>query len=299
MATAVLGDAIVRYKADISNLSSNVKQVKSDMSSVSDSVKTSSDKVSSSLKKTGEGAKEAGGGFKEMLKHGLEVTGMFTAFDLAKEGVRKLGEQITDVIHVTEAHQFVAAQTNQVLKSTKDVSGETATSLNDLADAFSQTTTFSHDTVQGGENLLLTFTNIGKSVFPQATQSILDVSQAMGQDLKSSAIQVGKALGDPTTGMTALQRIGVTFSAQEKATVKEMMKHNDIIGAQKIILHELATEFGGSATAAGKTFGGQMAILENVFEDLQIKIGTALMPHLTQLNGWFTQYGLPVLEKVG
>src|SRR5258708_26964364 len=159
-----------------------------------------------------------------MIKHGLEVAGMFTAFDVDKEGVRKLGEQIGDVVKVTEAHQFVAAQTNQVLKSKKDVSGETAGSLNDLADALSQTTDFSHDTVQGGENLLLTFTNIGKSVFPQATQSILDVSQAMVQDLKSNAIQVGKALGDPTPGMTTLQRIGVTFSAQEKATVKEMME---------------------------------------------------------------------------
>src|SRR5260221_14070293 len=99
MATAVLGDAIVRYKADISNLSSNVKQVKSDMSSVSDSVKESSDKVSSSLKKTGEGAKEAGGGFKKMLKHGLEGTGMFTGFYLPQERVRKLCGQNNHVNH--------------------------------------------------------------------------------------------------------------------------------------------------------------------------------------------------------
>src|SRR5258708_30155326 len=107
MATAVLGDAIVRYKADISNLSSNVKQVKSDMSSVSASVKESSDKVSSSLKKTGEGAKEAGGGFKEKLKHGIEDTRMFTAVYLAQKGVPKTGGQITNVIHVPEDHHVL------------------------------------------------------------------------------------------------------------------------------------------------------------------------------------------------
>src|SRR5258708_35844933 len=100
----------------------------------------------------------------------------------------------------------------------------------------------------------------------------------MGQDLKSSAIQVGKALGDPTTGMTALQRIGVTFSAQEKATVKEMMAHNNIIGAQKVILKELSTEFCGSAQAAGKTFGGMMKELSNTMEAVTIKIATAIMP---------------------
>src|SRR5260221_12124398 len=234
-----------------------------------------------------------------MIKHGLEVTGMFTAFDMAKEGVRKLGEQIGDVIKVTEAHQFVAAQTNQVLKSTHDVSGMTADSLNELAASLSETTDFSHDTVQGGENLLLTFTNIGKGVFPQATRSILDVSQAMGQDLKSSAIQVGKALGDPLTGMTALQRSGVTFSATEKEQIKTMMAHNNIIGAQKVILKELSTEFGGSAQAAAKTFGGQMQILKNTFEDFKIKIGTQLMPVLTQFLGWLTGSGIPALEKIG
>src|SRR5258708_24908498 len=34
----------------------------------------------------------------------------------------------------------------------------------------------------------LTFTNIGKTVFPQATKTVLDMSQALGQDTKSSAI---------------------------------------------------------------------------------------------------------------
>src|SRR5216684_2217802 len=244
-------------------------------------------------------AKETSGGFKEMLTHGLEITGVFAAFDLAKEGVRMLGDQIGDVIKVTEAHQLVAAQMVQVLKSTRDVSGMTADALDNLAQSFSKTTMFSADTVLGGENLLLTFTNIGKSVFPQATQAILDVSQAMGQDLKSSAIQVGKALGDPLTGMTALQRIGVTFSASEKEQIKTMMAHNDIIGAQKIILHELSTEFGGSATAAGKTFGGQLKILQDRFEELKIKIGEKVMPVLTTLLNWFSTTALPGLQRFG
>ncbi len=260
--STVLGDLLVKYKADVSDLSSKVKSVKSELSSVSGTAEESS----KSLKKTGEGAKEAGNGFKHMLESAFKFAAIDTEFLTIGGALGFLKEQTLDVIGVTEKHAFVAAQTVQVLKSTKDVSGETATSLNDMADALSQTTDFSHDTVQGGENLLLTFTNIGKGVFPQATQSILDVSQAMGQDLKSSAIQVGKALGDPLTGMTALQRIGVTFSASEKEQIKTMMAHNNIIGAQKVILKELSTEFGGSAQAAAKTFGGQMGILKNTFE---------------------------------
>lgn len=238
--------------------------------------------------------KESEGGFKEFLKHSLEMAGVFKAFEMAGEGVNFLKEQFVDSIKSAIDHQQIMAQTNQVLKSTHDVSGMTAESLDNLAAAFGRTTEFSADTVQGGENLLLTFTNIGKSVFPQATQAILDVSQAMGQDLKSSAIQVGKALGDPLTGMTALQRIGVTFSKDEKEQIKTMMAHNDIIGAQKIILHELATEFGGSATAAGKTFGGQLDILKNQFEEIKIKIGTALLPVLSDM---LNKYVIPLATR--
>jgi len=297
--STVLGDILIKYRADISNLSSGVKSVKSDMSSVGDTAKKSSDAISSSLKKTGDTAEKTGGSFKHLLERGLEFAAIDAGLFTVGGALGELKNQFEDVIAVTEKHGFVEAQTNQVLKSTKDVSGETTQSLNDMADAFSQTTDFSHDTVQSGENLLLTFTNIGKGVFPQATQSILDVSQAMGQDLKSSAIQVGKALGDPLTGMTALQRIGVTFSASEKEQIKTMMAHNNIIGAQKVILHELGTEFGGSAQAAAKTFGGQIGILKNTFEDLKIKIGTAVMPILTQLMKWFTSEGMPALAKIG
>jgi phage-related protein len=235
-----------------------------------------------------EATKETQGGFKSMLGGAMSFLGGMAAFALASSAVSFLKDQVSSLIEVTLAHQQIAAQMNQVLRSTHDVSGMTATALDDLASSFSKTTMFSADTVQSGENLLLTFTNIGKSVFPQATQAILDVSQAMGQDLKSSAIQVGKALGDPLKGMSALQRIGVTFSQTEKDQIKTMMAHNDIIGAQKIILKELATEFGGSATAAGKTFSGQMAIMGHQTEDLKIKIGSALLPIVTQLLGKIT-----------
>src|SRR5258708_3784884 len=293
MSTVSVGDLLVKYKADVSDLTSKVKSVKSELSSVSSNAEQSG----KSLKKTGEGAKEAGFCFGEMIKHALAFAAVDEGLATAGRGLGFFKKQTPDVIGVTEKHAFVAAPTVQVLKSTKDVSGETTASLNDMADALSQTTDFSHDTIQGGENLLLTFTNIGKGVFPQATQSILDVSQAMGQDLKSSAIQVGKALGDPTHGMTALQRIGVTFSAQEKATVKEMMAHNNIIGAQKVILKELGTEFGGSAQAAGKTFGGMMKELGNTMEDVKIKIGTAVMPLLIRLGQWFIANRMPLITN--
>jgi hypothetical protein len=250
------------------------------------------------IEDVGRKADETKGHF-EGLKNALSFAAGQVLFTGASAGFNFLKDQLTDIIKLTADHQQIEAQTNQVLKSTHDVSGMTAEALDKLAQAFDKTTEFSADTVKSGEDLLLTFTNIGHQVFPQATQAILDVSQAMGQDLKESAIQVGKALGDPLTGMTALQRIGVTFSKDEKDQIKTMMEHNNIIGAQKVILHELATEFGGSAAAAGKTFGGQMTILKDTLEELKIKIGTALLPVMTQFVGLLTTNAMPLLQRFG
>jgi len=54
-------------------------------------------------------------------------------------------------------------------------------------------------------------------------------------------------------------------------------------GAQAFILRELQTEFGGSARAAGETFGGQLEILKNKLGNMKEEIGGRLLPILTGL----------------
>lgn len=156
----------------------------------------------------------------------------------------------------------------------------------DLAYGYSQVTKFSKDTVLSAEDMLLTFTNIGKDVFPDATKAVLNMSQALGQDTKSSAIQLGKALQDPIKGVTALRRVGVALTDSQKAMIEQMVAAGDTMGAQRLILKELETEFGGSAEAAGKTFSGQLAILQHNFQDLLEMIGEKIMPILEQFIGW-------------
>ena len=65
------------------------------------------------------------------------------------------------------------------------------------------------ETILAMQGILLTFTQIRGQVFKDATQVILDVSVAMGQDLQQTAIQVGKALNDPILGVSALSRVGI------------------------------------------------------------------------------------------
>src|SRR5260221_5879210 len=118
MSTVSVGDLLVKYKADVSDLTSKVKSVKSELSSVSENA----EKSGKSLKKTGEGAKEAGFGFGEMIKHAL-------AFAAVDEGLASVGgalgflkEQVTAVIGVTEKHAFLAAQPLHAVELTKNAS---------------------------------------------------------------------------------------------------------------------------------------------------------------------------------
>lgn len=183
---------------------------------------------------------------------------------------------MTSAIEEAGAAETGMAQLDAVLKSTGGAAGVTADMATDLANSLSTVTRFEDDAILSGENMLLTFTNIGKDVFPEATQTILDMSQALGQDLQSSAVQLGKALNDPVAGITALSRVGVTFTDAQRAMIKTMVQSGDIMGAQKLILQELQKEFGGSAEAAGKTFPGALDRLNNTWGNFKETIGTAI-----------------------
>ena len=167
-------------------------------------------------------------------------------------------------------------QLDAVLKSTGGAAGVTKDSIVSLATELQKTTLFEDDAVIAADALLLTFTSIGKDIFPTATKTMLDMSQALGQGLKDSAIQLGKALNDPIQGMTALRRVGVSFTEEQIAQVKVMQESGDLMGAQKLILGELEKEFGGSATEAAQGLAGEWVHLKNSFGDLMEDIGSAL-----------------------
>lgn len=224
------------------------------------------------------------------------------------QGIISVGKDITGAALDAEQAQ---AQLDAVIKSTGGAAGVTAQQANDLANAYASMSMFDDEAILGGESMLLTFTNIGQDVFPQATQTILDMSQALGQDLNASAMQLGKALNDPIQGVTALRRVGVQLTDDQEKTIKSLVEMGDVAGAQKIILGELEKEFGGSAKAAGETMAGQLKILNTEFENVKEEAGTAfipvlkdlvgvakeLMPYLRQAVQWFS--GLPTPVKTG
>lgn len=179
-----------------------------------------------------------------------------------------IGAGIKAVLDAVTESEAAVAQLDARLKSTGSAAGLTRDELIDLSGSMQQLTTYGDEAVLQMENLLLTFTSIKGPIFKEATAVILDVSTALGQDLQSSAIQVGKALNDPLTGISALQRVGVSFTEAQKDVIKKLVETGDTAGAQKLILAELSKEFGGAATAAANTFGGSLKQLKNAAGDL-------------------------------
>lgn len=188
----------------------------------------------------------------------------FAALGVAM-GAASIGKSI---IGATVRQEQALAQLEQRLKSTGGAAGLTSQELQDMARAMQQVTTFGDEVVMEGQALLLTFTQIGKDVFPAATETMLNMSVAMNQGLKESAIQLGKALNDPIKGVTALRRVGVQLTEAQEEQIRAFVEMNDVAGAQRIILKELEVQMGGSARAARDTLGGAIDGLKNAFGDL-------------------------------
>jgi len=177
-----------------------------------------------------------------------------------------------------------AAQLNATLVSTGYAAGLSKEALDKQALSLMNVSTFDDDAITGAQSLLLTFTNIKDAVFNDAIPAITDLATKMGTDLKGATMQVGKALQDPTQGMAALRRVGVSFSESQQKVIKDMQATGNLAGAQKLILAELNKEFGGSAAAAAQTYSGQMQILSHQFGNVKEDIGRMVVSLLIGLK---------------
>jgi hypothetical protein len=195
----------------------------------------------------------------------------------------------------------IAALTGAVIKSTGGAANISAGQVGDLAAAIAKKTGVDDEAIQSGENLLLTFTNIknqagaGNDIFTQTTKIMTDMSVALGTDASGSAIQLGKALNDPIKGVTALTRVGVSFTEQQKDQIKTLVESGDTLGAQKIILAELGKEFGGAAEAAATPLGK----LQQRVGDLAEQVGGYLIPMVDKAATFFMDKLLPAFEDIG
>lgn len=219
---------------------------------------------------------------------GAAVAGAFTGL-----GIQEAIEQ-----------EKVAARTANVLKTTGGVANVTKKQIEGLAGALQSQTGVADDAIQSSQNLLLTFTKVrneagkGNDIFTQGTKAALDMSVALGTDLQGATLQIGKALNDPIKGVTALSRAGVSFTQQQKDQIRTLVESGRTLDAQKLILSEMQTQFGGAAEAAGNTTAGQFEKLKRTVENAAEAFAVVLLPRLNQLTTFLQREVVPRATEV-
>lgn len=196
-------------------------------------------------------------------------------------GAFAIGLVEKSVVRLTKAfgeQEDAETRVNQAIVSTGRLAQISGQQLQQYASDLQKVTKFGDEVILSSSALLLTFTKIGSDVFPQAQKAVLDLASAMGTDLKSASVQVGKALNDPLKGLTALQRVGIVFTQSQREQIKVFMANNEVAKAQAIILKELNVEFGGMADILAQTVNGQLAQANNAFGDMAENIGQNLAP---------------------
>lgn len=248
-------------------------------------VQGEADKTASRASAMGDKFKSAGK--KMSLMATLPIVGFIGA------SVKKFGEQEKAIAEVTSTIDSMG------------VAWTTASELQQRASELQSKTTFGDEEILHMQSVLLTFGNITEEVFGKTEAIALDMSAALGQDLQSSAVMLGKALNDPAVGLSALSRVGVSFTEQQKEQIKAMTESGDLLGAQTLMMSALEDQFEGSAEAIAGTHAGKMKQAMNDFGDAMETVGGVVAPILASVAGgiakvaqWFQKVPGPIQKIV-
>jgi len=173
------------------------------------------------------------------------------------------------------------ARLNAVLKATGYAAGFSSKELQQEASALQNLTGVGDEVISQTQAILLTFKQIKGDEFKDATILAMDMAEVLGQDAKQGAIQLGKALNDPIKGVTALSRVGVSFTKSQKEQIRVATQAGNLMKAQAVILDELKAEFGGAAEAAGDTYGGSLDKVKAAQGDVKEGIGELIAEFLS------------------
>lgn len=203
------------------------------------------------------------------------------------------GAGLAKIISATREQEAALKQLDQAFKTTGETVGLSTAKVADYAAALQNVTTFGDEEFIKAASQLRSFTSVIDDEFNRALELSADLSERFGTDLKSSVLQLGKALNDPVANLSALSRSGIQFTEVQKDMIKQLVEAGRLQDAQRIILGELDVQFGGSARAARDTFGGALKALGNTTGDL-LEADSASLPALAQsINDLNEQFSDP------
>jgi len=150
--------------------------------------------------------------------------------------------------------------------------------LNESADRLGKQTLFNQEDFTKGFNLLTSFKAIGVDAYTRVAESAADIAQVNQVDVKTSFMQLAKALQDPKRNLAALNRSGIAFTENERKKINALMESNKVTEAHAMILGIVEGSYKDLAKAGAKGFAGDVDSLGESFNDFAEALGQALIP---------------------
>jgi len=198
---------------------------------------------------------KAKAGFRTTQSAASSLTKMVGGLGIAF-GVRGLVGKMGDAISRAEAMDSQYAITEKIIEDTGGAAGVTASEIKTMNAEMALTTGIDKEVLTKSSNIMLTFANVRdvagemNDVFSRSVELTADMATVFGGSAYDAAKQLGKALNDPIKGVTALSRMGVQFTDQQRDQIKVLQESGKTLEAQKLILEELDSQVGGTAAAS-------------------------------------------------
>lgn len=206
--------------------------------------------------------------------------------DLAKQAFETLIGVYKGAREATREMQQENLRVEAVLTATGRATEGLGERIKKLATGMQESTGISDDAVKRSSAVLATYTGIVGKNFERTITLAGDLAAVFGGDLKSRTEQLARALTDPATSLSQLERQFGKFSPTLKQQVKDLMAMNEVAEAQKLILDELAGRVGGAAVRAYSGLERQIVGTKNAWDDLLKALGNKIFDAQSQDAGW-------------
>ena len=187
-----------------------------------------------------------------------------------------VGSLFSSAIKESEQSQRNLLRTEQLILSTGRTGQATADQLRTQAQELARATLASTEDIMQAQQILMTFKNVGIDAFDEVTERALDLASVTGVNVTSAMTQIAKALEQPIQGINAMTRSGVSFSQSQKDLIKDLVETGRQAEAQRIILDELANQYGGVAKNESKGLAGAQDGLAQSVQEAKLALAEKL-----------------------
>lgn len=225
------------------------------------------DKVNKAIGETSTKSKDAGTSLNSLSSEFSDIAKTAGMAILSFQTLRTAINFAVDSFQLIREENIALKRTEAIIRTTGGVAGKTAESIKEMANSIEDLTGVDDVAVISASNLLLTFKSIRGEIFDRTLKAVVDLSDVFG-GLEGSAIQVAKALEDPTIGLTALRRSGITFSESQQELIKSLVESNKLLEAQTLVLNVIEGQVGGTAQATKDSID----VMKNAWDDFRKSI---------------------------